>query len=381
MTDLLKGLMQVKDPLTLFAFVTLVLLAAFRTKGVPQLFLKLFFKLLDGLSPQQRELLLKRCVRYGFASFALVCGIAGTGQVFAYTQRTRPYGVEAVKQQVERSEVTAPQKQAAVDAYSKGMALLDKGEFDRAIQSLRDSVDAVPTLAAQYTLALAYQRNKDTVNAAKFAGDAVTIAKSQADPIAVVRAEQLVKSTASMAAAPVSNGAKPTAESQRDPAPAPAEQPAQSPASAPAPPVSSSINPARGSKPGMLGPASPFPAGGKSFESAALMPVGRYTWNEPLDAQVFRYYKMNLKQGQTLSIDFKTPDALSKSGGWLSGGASIYDANGAVQAVDWLVNSRSQMKSLQWTAPTSGWIYFSVGNAAGAGWANDPGIAYVIWVQ
>jgi tetratricopeptide (TPR) repeat protein len=343
MTELLRGLIQIKDPLTLFAFLTLVMLAAFRTKGVPQLFLKL---VLGGLSPEQISVLLKRFMRYGFTAFVLVCGIAAAGQVLAYAGRSHPYSVEDAQKQMEKNGIAAAQKQAAADAYSKGLSLLDKGEFDLAIQSLRNSLDAVPTLAAQYTLALAYQHNKDKDNAAKFAADALTTAKSQGDPLAVVRAEQLVKSAAGAA-----------------------------PATVPSQPESNS------GKPGMIGPKSPFPEGGKSFDDATPIKLGRYIWKEHLDERVFRYYRINLKAGQTLSIDFKTSDTLAPTGYWLSGGASIYNHDGEVQADDYLLNARSALKSIQWTAPTSGWIYFSVGNSAGAQWPNDPDMVYVIWVQ
>lgn len=346
MAELLKGLIQVKDPLTLFAFVTLVLLAAFRTKGVPQLFLKLLFKLLGELSPEQISLLFKRLMRYGFTSFVLVCGIAAAGQVLAYNGRIRPYGVVDAGRQIDQSGILAPQKQAAIASYAKGLSLLDKGEFDLAIQSLRDSLDAVPTLAAQYTLALAYRQRKDNDNAAKFAADALATAKSQGDAVAVLRAEQLVKAT---------SVAPPPATSHADPAP-------------------------RG-KPGMIGPKSPFPAGGKSFDDATAVSPGRYIWKELLGERVFRYYKINVKAGQTLTIDFRTSDAVSSTGYWLSGGASIYDGNGQTQADDQLLNVRCGLKSISWTTPTDGLIYFSVGNTAGAGWPNDPGIVYVIWVQ
>jgi tetratricopeptide (TPR) repeat protein len=349
MADLFKGLIQVKDPLTLFAFVTLVMLAAFRTKGVPQLFLKL---VLGGLGPDQKSLLLKGFMRYGFAAFVLVCGIAGAGQVLAYAGRNRPYSVEEVQKQIDRSETAAPQKQAAAAAYAKGLSLLDKGQFDLAIQCLQDSLDAVPTLAAQYTIALAYRDKKDTDNAAKFAAGALVTAKSQGDPLAVVRAEQLVKSTAT---APVAEGAAPHM-----------------------PPAN---EPSGNGKPGMLGPKSPFPTGGKSFDDATSIKAGRYIWTEHLDEQVFRYYRINLKAGQTLSIDFKTPNTVGPSGRWVSGGASIYDGNGAVQADGYLINARSEMKSINWTAPTSGPVYLSVGNSAGAQWPNDPEMTYVIWVQ
>src|SRR5262249_52769748 len=151
------GLVQIKDPLMLFAFLSLVLLAAFRTKGVPQLLFKLLFNLLGGLPPEQVSVLLKRSLRYGFVAFVFVCGIAGTGQVLAYSSRVRPYTTEDLQTQLDGKGIPPAQKQAAVDAYAKGLASLNKGEFDRAIQSLRESIDAVPSLSAQYTLALAYQ--------------------------------------------------------------------------------------------------------------------------------------------------------------------------------------------------------------------------------
>ena len=336
MTALLKGLVQIKDPLTLFAFVTLVLLAAFRTPGVAQLFLKQLFKLLGGLPPAEISMLLKRTLRYTFAAFALVCVIAGTGQVLAYTGRVRPYSVEDVQKELASNRVEAAQKQAAVDAYSKGLSSIDKGEFDHAIQSLQESIAAVPTLAAQYTLALAYAQKKDSANAAKFAEQALATATSQGDSAAILRAERLVKSSADSA---------------------------------------------EGEHAGMLGPADGFPAGGKSMEEATSISAGRYVWHEYLDSRVFRYFKVKLKPNQTLEIDFKTPDTPARSGYWGSGGASIYDSDGRLVTEDSILNGRSEKKTIHWQTAAAGWVYLSVGNSAGAGWPNDSNITYFIRVE
>ncbi len=61
MVDLIRALIQVKTPLTLFAFVSLVFLMAFRTEQVP----KMFFSLLKKLAPEQLAQLLRRSMLFG----------------------------------------------------------------------------------------------------------------------------------------------------------------------------------------------------------------------------------------------------------------------------------------------------------------------------
>jgi len=324
MADLLKGLVQVKDPLTLFAFVSLVCLAAFRTPRVPQL----LTSVIGGLPSDKVYRLVKRCVDYGFVGFVLVCGLAGAGQVLAFTARTHPYSVGDVRRELAENATDAPHKQAAVEAYANGLSLLDKGDFDQAIQSLKGSIDTIPTLAAQYTLALAYQQKHDRVNAAKFATAALATAKVQGDSLAEVRAQRLLEGTDREAAT--------------------------------------------GGKPGLIGQKSALPRGGKSFEDATPASTGRFLWSERLDGKVQRYYKMNLKAGQTLSIDFRTSDA------GLNAGASIYDENGDWKTGAAVWNARTTMRSIQWGPPKSEVVYFSVGGDWGGA---DPDVVYAISVQ
>ncbi len=61
MVDLIRALIQVKTPLTLFAFVSLVFLMAFRTEQVP----KMFFSQLKKLAPEQLAQLLRRFMLFG----------------------------------------------------------------------------------------------------------------------------------------------------------------------------------------------------------------------------------------------------------------------------------------------------------------------------
>jgi hypothetical protein len=127
----------------------------------------------------------------------------------------------------------------------------------------------------------------------------------------------------------------------------------------------------------MIGPNMSFAPGGKSFEDAAPVKPGAYLWTEHLDTGVLRYYQMYLKRGQTLSIDFRTPDGGSIYSG--NAGASIYNRNGQIEANDSSSQSKSTIKSIAWSPPTDGWIYFTVGNRNF--WGTDQGSVYVIWVQ
>jgi hypothetical protein len=45
-------------------------------------------------------------------------------------------------------------------AYSEGLDAVKKEDFDQAIQSLQASLNAVPTLTAEYTLAYLFKKKR-----------------------------------------------------------------------------------------------------------------------------------------------------------------------------------------------------------------------------
>jgi len=317
MSDLIKGFIYVKDPLTLFAFLSLVFLAAFKTKQVPELFFKLAG---TKLEKGQFHSLLNRFMLYGFFGFVLVCILATVGQVFAYATRARPYSADDAQNEIAASGAPENQRQAALTAYSQGLDAVKKQDFDQAIQSLQASLNAVPSLSAEYTLAYLYEQKRDLPTASKYAAEALKLVKP-GDSLALVRTEQLARS--------VSDQANQNYFDSNSGTPQPCQW--------------------------IGGRKSSFPAPGMSLDDAANISPGFYIWKEPLAGDQKRYYRLYLKSHQTLAIDFRTPDSDTPSAG-----AIIYDGNGDRKATGDTRVDPSRLASVAWSPETDGWVYFSV---------------------
>lgn len=340
MPYLIRNLIHVKDGLTLFAFVCLVLLVAFKTKGVPELIFKLMKEVLKSeRGKDQFSLLLHRFLQYGFLGFVFVCGVATVSQVLAHQTQSRPFSVDEAEKEVGRSEAPAQQKQDAVKAYSEGVALATKGDLDQAVQSIQASVEKVPTLAAQYTLAYLFYQKSDLGAAWKYATEALSSAKGQGDSMAVLRTEELWNTIG-----------RAKGISDKDPAP----------------PV---INPDGTCR--MIGNKAAFPKGGTSFETAVKVSPGLYLWTESLANAAYRYYKINVKQGQTLTIALRC----NEQGGYA--GAAIHDGNGVNKTGEARASGRSASTSVHWTADASAEIWFTIGSEGG----NAADTVYCVEVQ
>lgn len=312
MVDLMRALIQVKDPLTLFAFVSLVFLAAFRTKKVPELF---FTLAKEKLTKERFSQLLHRFMLYGFTAFVLLCGSAVAGQLLALKTQSKPITLDDLRAELKNINVPDAQKQTALTSYSEGVAFIQQHDFDKAIQSLQNSISQVPTLAAQYTLAFLYQKKGDTQNAKTHAAAAQSIATLNGDRIGELRVQQLAFSPGGSAAA---------------------------------------------ENPSMVGAKAPLPDGGKTPEEATWISPGLYVLNSQLRGSDYRYYKIRVKGGQTLVVDMKTSDTGTYAG------ASIYDANALVKAGDNLVGTRSDLRTTKWEAPADTVLYVSIGSEYGA---------------
>ena len=309
MVDLIRALIQVKTPLTLFAFLSLVFLAAFRTKRVPELF---FGLAKDKLTKERFGQLLHRFMVFGFGGFVLVCAVAVVGQVLAYKAQARPVPLDDVRSELKNLHATEDQTQAALKAYAEGLAHFQQHDVAQAIQSLQQSIDAVPTIAAQTTLALLYRAQGDQENAKKYAAAAAAQANLQGNSLAQVRLQQLSESSSG------------------------------------------------GGGTGMVGDKKPLPEGGKSFEEAVPISPGLFATVHTIEAGI-QYYSMRLKAGQTLRIDFRSPN--EGENGLTC--AAIYDANGGHLTGD-STAYQSDLKTIQWTTPVDGLVYLSIGNSVGA---------------
>jgi tetratricopeptide (TPR) repeat protein len=320
MVDLMRALIQVKTPLTLFAFVSLVFLTAFRTRRVPEL----FFELAKGkLTRDEFARLLHRFMLFGFAAFVLVCGVAVAGNVLAYKAKAKPAALDELRRELQAGNAAADQRDAALKSYADGLAFLQQHDFAQAIQSLQQSIAAIPTLSAQTTLAYLYQKQGDEANAKKYAAAAQSLASQRGDSIAQLRLEKLLDA-----------GTDPASTS-------------------------------------LVGDKKPFPSGGKSFEEAVTISPGRYITTHQLAGGQFQYYKVRLKAGQTLRIDFRSPDSGGRA--W----ASIYDSNGALRQGGG-AGGRSELKTIQWNTSVDTPLYLSIGNDE---WENEAGGVYLISIQ
>jgi len=320
MVDLIRALIQVKTPLTLFAFVSLVFLAAFRTQRVPEL----FYQLVKGkVTPPQFARLLNRFMLFGFAAFVLVCGVAFTGTVLAYKAKARPAELDDLRRELQESNAAADQRDAALKSYANGLAYIQQHDFNQAIQSLEQSIAAIPTLSAQTTLAYLYQKQGDDANAKKYAAAAQPLANQRGDSIAQLRLEQLLNTGTDAGST------------------------------------------------SLVGVKKQFPEGGKSFEEAVAISPGRYITTHELAGGQFQYYSVHLKAGQTLRIDFRSPDTGGRAY------APIYDSNGALQQGDG-AGGRSKLKTVRWSTSVDTLLYLSIGNNE---WENDTGGVYLISIQ
>jgi tetratricopeptide (TPR) repeat protein len=320
MVDLIRALIQVKTPLTLFAFVSLVFLAAFRTQRVPEL----FYELVKGkVTPPQFARLLNRFMLFGFAAFVLVCGVAFAGTVLAYKAKAKPAELDDLRRELQESNAAADQRDAALKSYANGLAYIQQHDFNQAIQSLEQSIAAIPTLSAQTTLAYLYQKQGDDANAKKYAAAAQSLANQRGDSIAQLRLEQLLNTGTDAGST------------------------------------------------SLVGVKKQFPEGGKSFEEAVAISPGRYITTHELAGGQFQYYSVRLKAGQTLRIDFRSPDTGGRAY------ASIYDSNGALQQGDG-AGGRSELKTVRWSTSVDTLLYLSIGNNE---WENDAGGVYLISIQ
>jgi tetratricopeptide (TPR) repeat protein len=192
MSELITGISNVKEPFTILAFLSLVLLFAFRTKAVP----KLFFELLNKkLTKERFAQLLHRLMLLGFGVFVVLTLLAALSQTLAYKIQIKPMEVEQLRlelERVKRSPNEPPERyDRATKSYEDAIAYVDRKEFDRAIQSLKESISNIPTLTAEYTLAYLYQQKGDNDNARKHAAEALRLAKNNGGALDIARAEKL----------------------------------------------------------------------------------------------------------------------------------------------------------------------------------------------
>lgn len=300
MVGLINGLVHVKDALSLTAFLALVLLGAFRTKRVPELF---FGLLRDKLTRQQFAMLLNRFMTLGFAAFLALLALAVTSQVLSHLTTPSALTVGDLRNELAKTSQSVEDKIHAEAQYTLAMEKLGQRDFDGAIAALNNSINSIPTLTAKEMLIYLYRQKGDLADASKAWEEAVKTARQSGDTLALARLDNIA----------VPSGI-PSAEGEHD----------------------------------LIGASTALPKGGDRYETATTLPEGFYSCSN-CNLDELRWYKTNIDAGQNVRI--KIRGALS---GWSQ--ASIFGTNGQILRSTDITNA-GVINEIDWAATESGWYY------------------------
>ncbi len=268
MSELIQAVVTIKDPFTLFAFVAVILLMAFRTKSVPEA----MFKLVSTKITRERfYTLLNRAMISAVGIFLVLCGIAVLGQVLNYKTTVRAASVEDLKTELALRHADNTAARQALEEFQQGLALAQDQKLSEAIGSLESSLKAVPTAAARETLALLYQRVGNRSGAIELAEQGVQAARETGGAVEAVKAARLLSAVQ---------------------APTPVKVSGPCPSGA-----------------GLVGPKLDLPPGGEAFETAPLLVPCVYKGMLDSKNSQWAYYKFSLQSGQTLKATMRTRDS------------------------------------------------------------------------
>lgn len=312
MAELVKGLVDVRDALTLIAFLSLVVLVAFRTQKVPEL---LFALVRDKLTRQQFSTLLRRFMLLGFIAFMALVLLAVLAQVLNHLTKPNALTIEDLRHELARLKVPEEQKTHAEAEYRLAMDRLSERDFDGAIASLQESINAIPTLTAREMLTYLFRQKRDFKNESAAWESAVKMARERGDALSVARLDR-VSLPATI----------PEPEGEHD----------------------------------LIGPATPLPKGGDKYETAPKLSPGLYRCVDKGGCYSW-WFRVDVRVGQNVNIKFRN----AAVGGSLSG-AGIYGTNGEWLAVyqgdgpDTMRGNAAPpatMRRIAWTAPVSGTFF------------------------
>lgn len=312
MAELIGGLTQVRDGLSLMAFLSLVVLFALRTPKVPAL----MSRMLRTVPPQDVSALLRRFMTLGFVAFLVSASLAVIAQ--ALNQVTQPgvLTIEDLRTELAAADAPDAEKIQVEALYRLAMEKLSQRDFDAAIDALRKTIDAIPTLTAREMLVHLYRLTGDANAESSAWAAAVETARERGDTLAMIRLDRI----GAPDAAPLE------AEGEQD----------------------------------LIGNSRPLPDGGDTFETAAEMSPGLYSCMRE-DHCHWRWFRRYLRSGQSLDVRFRSPPA-----GGLAG-ISVYDTNGKLVAqggdgagaMRGNAGPRSSIYDVNWTATSNGWYFVS----------------------
>lgn len=307
MTELIGAIVGVRDGLTLIAFLSMVLLLAFRTKQVPEMF---FGLVRDKLTRDEFARLLRRFMILGFVAFLALVALAVLAQVLAARTQPGALTIDDLRQELAQLEQPEEVKVRVEAQFHLAQTLVAERDLDGAIAALQASIEAVPTRTAEELLASLYRQRGDHANAAEAWGDAMLIAREQGDAVAQVRLDR----TAPQAAPPES-----TVEGETD----------------------------------LIGNSTPLPAGGDRFETATPLEPGLYACG---GGCFDMYYVLPLESGTELGIRLRSPPDGGLAGVIIYGtnGQSLAGVGDGPNTMRGNAGPPSTIREVSWTADVSG---------------------------
>ncbi len=330
MTDLIKALVNVRDGVTLIAFLSLVVLLAFRTRQVPEL---LFGLVRDKLTRAQFSAFLHRFMTYGFAAFIALVVLAIVGQVLNGMTQPGALTLEQLRDELSTSEASLDARLHAESQYKLALDRINEHDFDSAIASLHESIKAVPSLTAQEMLTYLYREKRDFANEASAWEGAVKTARDRGDLVALARLDRVS-----------GPGVVVEGNAEHD----------------------------------LIGNSTPLPKGGNRYESAVKLSQGLYICDTKPEGCFTSYYALYLKAGQELAIGLRSPappecclagvDILGPNGQSLDRHAG--DGFGTMRGNAGPANT---IYRTQWVATENGWHYLLT--------TADPGTVYRIDIR
>jgi len=313
-SSLVQGAIQVRDGLTLIAFLTLVMLIAFRTKQVPEL---VFGLVRDKLTRAEFAKVLNRLLLLGFIWFMALLVVTVASQVISRMPPPGALKLADLKSELAKAKASEDEQRHAEIAYAQATQMLGLHEIDGAIAALKDSIQTVPTLTAQETLLALYRQKGDVANASATLESALKLATQQGDRKAIARLDN------EMVAGPP---------------------------------------PAAGGDHDLIGASAPLPKGGDRYETAIPIAPGFYGCKETAGCGD-RWFRLPMRVGQRLDVKWRNATEYGSTCVYFygtNGEALDAEENGPSGRIVCTGYSNAGLYEVIYSAPRSGTYYLRI---------------------
>ena len=286
---------------------------AFRTRKVPEL---LFELLRDKLTRQQFSTLLHRFMIFGLVAFLALVSLAVLAQILNHLTQPHALTIEDLRSELAKVKGSEEQKIHAEAQYKLAIQNLSERDFDSAIESLNESIRAIPTLTAQEMLTYLYRQKRDFKNESIAWESAVKTARNRGDTLALTRLDRINIPSADL-----------DVEGEHD----------------------------------LLGNSTAFPKGGDKPERATKISPGLYSCGDANGCFVW-YFSFYLRTGERLEVKFRSPQSGGLSGAGIYGtnGEIIHQTGDSPGAMPGNAGPPSTIYKLNWTAKVSGWHFLRI---------------------